>query len=56
MEWQIIIALLVIVPVILLPVVFVWHLNTGGIFTAFRQIKSRQSVQKKKMEIAIQAK
>jgi hypothetical protein len=34
MEWQIIAALVVAVPVILLPVAFVWFLNVGGIFGA----------------------
>ena len=31
MSWQIIIALIVIIPVILLPVAFVWFLNFGGL-------------------------
>jgi hypothetical protein len=39
MSWQVIVALVVAVPVILLPVVLVWFLNLRGvlgIFKAFR--------------------
>ena len=36
MEWEFILALVVMVPVILLPVAFVWYLNLGGILAAVR--------------------
>ena len=31
MEWATIIALLVAIPMVLFPVVFIWYLNIGGI-------------------------
>jgi len=31
MEWQVIAALVVMIPVISFPVLFVWYLNTEGI-------------------------
>ena len=31
MEWQLIVALIVAIPVILFPVAFVWYINIGGI-------------------------
>jgi CDP-diglyceride synthetase len=31
MEWQIIVAMVLAVPIILLPVAFVWYLDIGGI-------------------------
>ena len=37
MSWQVIVALVVAVPVVLLPVAFVWYLNAGGIFAALRE-------------------
>ena len=37
MEWELIVALVVMVPVILLPVAFVWYLNLGGILAAVRR-------------------
>lgn len=30
MEWQLIVALVVMIPVILVPVAFIWYLNLGG--------------------------
>ena len=40
MEWEFIVALVVMVPVILLPVAFVWYLNLGGILAAVRRARA----------------
>jgi hypothetical protein len=40
MEWQFIVALVVMVPLILLPVAFVWYLNLGGIVAAARRARA----------------
>ena len=37
MEWPIILAIIIAVPLILLPVVFVWYLNFGGALLAARK-------------------
>jgi hypothetical protein len=37
MEWQIILALVVVAPLILFPVVFIWYLNFGGLIAALRR-------------------
>ena len=37
MEWQLILALIIVVPIILVPVVLVWYLNIGGIYAAIRE-------------------
>ena len=47
MEWQIIVALAVIVPVILLPVVFVWFLNFGGIYAVIKRVRERRAIRGK---------
>ena len=39
MEWQIVVAMAVAVPVILFPAAFVWYLNIGGMVRAARQKK-----------------
>jgi len=47
MEWQVIVAmvlavpiiLLPVVPIILLPVALVWYLNIGGVVAAVRQAR-----------------
>ena len=45
--WQILVALVVAIPVILFPVAFVWYLNIGGIYTALREAKTRRAAHKK---------
>jgi len=42
MEWQIIVALVVMVPVILAPVALVWFLNIGGISAGLKRARSRR--------------
>lgn len=44
MQWQFIIALVLIVSVILAPVVFIWYLNLGGMYAWFKKVlRSRQT-------------
>jgi len=42
MEWQFIVALVVIIPVILFPVALVWYLNLSGVFVALRRRARRE--------------
>ena len=39
MQWELIVALVVAIPVILFPAAFVWYLNIGGIVQAVREAK-----------------
>lgn len=45
MDWQIIVALVVFIPLILLPVAFVWFLNLGGVYMARRAERKRRAVE-----------
>ena len=57
MEWQIIVALTLIIPVILLPVIFVWFLNIGGIYTVIRRVRERRAtLRKRKVEAEVEVK
>ena len=40
MQWELIVALVIAVPVILFPAAFVWYLNIGGIVQAAREAKA----------------
>jgi len=40
MQWEMIVALVVAIPVILFPAAFVWYLNIGGIVQAVREGKA----------------
>jgi len=48
MEWQIIVALIVAIPIILFPVAFVWYLNIGGIYAAIKKARERRTIREKK--------
>ena len=53
MDWEIIVALVVVIPVILIPVVFVWFLNIGGIYHAFQAARQgRKATQQRMVEVA----
>jgi hypothetical protein len=43
MEWQIVVALVVAIPIILFPVAFVWYLNVGGIYAAIKEARARRA-------------
>jgi len=43
MEWQFIIALVVMIPIVLVPVAFVWYLNLGGLYAAVRDVRRRRA-------------
>lgn len=40
MQWELIVALLVAIPIILFKVALVWYLNIGGIVHAVREAKT----------------
>ncbi len=50
MEWQVIVALVVMLPVILLPAAFVWYLNVGGMVTALKEARKRQPAREQARE------
>jgi len=50
MEWQIIVALLATIPIVLIPVVFVWYLNIGGIYAAIKEARARRIAHQRKTE------
>ena len=47
MEWQIMVALVIAIPVVLLPVALVWYLNIGGIYTAIKEARARRAAREK---------
>ena len=39
MEWQVILALVLAIPIILFPIALIWYLNVGGIYAAIKERK-----------------
>jgi Tfp pilus assembly protein PilO len=50
MEWQIIVALIIAIPIILFPVMFVWFINLSGIYAAVKEARARRAAEKKKFK------
>ena len=40
MQWELIVALAVTIPIILFPAAFVWYLTIGGIYHAVREART----------------
>ena len=46
MQWELIVALVLAIPVILFPVAYVWYLNIGGVVHAVREARQAKATQK----------
>ena len=42
MEWYIVLAIVLGVPIILFPVAFVWYLNVSGLYRVMRDRRQRE--------------
>jgi len=47
MQWELVLALVIAIPIILFPAAYVWYLNIGGIVAAVKDAKERQAVREK---------
>ena len=54
MEWQIILALVLAIPVILIPAAFAWYLNVSGIFTVIRETRKRRITREKRLRAVVE--
>ncbi len=51
-----IIALIVAIPLMLIPVVFVWYINIGGIMLALKEAREKKAVEEKGARVAVRTK
>ena len=42
MEWQLIVALAVAIPVVLFPAAFIWYANIGGMIQVAKEARARE--------------
>ena len=52
MQWELVIALAVAIPVILFPAAFVWYLNLGGIVQAVKRVRATREKKAARAETA----
>ncbi len=56
MQWELIIALVIAIPIILFPAAYVWYLNVGGIYTAIKEARARRVARQKKARAPVDIK
>ena len=56
MQWELVVALVIAIPVILFPVALVWYLNVGGVYGAVREAMGRRVAGEKAAEVEVEAK
>lgn len=53
MHWELVIALVIAVPIILFPAAYVWYLNIGGIYSSIKEAKARRIARENKVKEAV---
>jgi len=46
MEWPVVLALVLVIPIILFPAALVWYLNIGGIYAAIMKARERRAARR----------
>jgi hypothetical protein len=52
MQWEFVLALVIAIPIILFPAAFIWYLNAGGIYAAFKEARARRAAREKNARAA----
>ena len=47
MQWEFIVALLIVIPVIIFPLALIWYVNLHGFYTKSRLYKTRNTVKER---------
>ena len=47
MQWELVVALVVAIPIILFPAAYVWYLNIGGIYALIKEARARRAAREK---------
>jgi hypothetical protein len=42
MQWELIVALVIAIPVILFPAAYIWYVNMGGVFAAVKKAREKR--------------
>lgn len=50
MGWQTILALVLVIPVLMIPVALVWYVNFGGLYSAMKETREKKTPTKQAEE------
>ena len=48
MHWEVLVALIIAVPVLLFPAAYIWYLNIGGVFTSLKEARASKLAREEK--------
>lgn len=51
MQWQLMVALVLAIPILLFPVAYIWYINVGGIVAAIRERKARTAAEEQGVRV-----
>jgi len=53
MQWELIVALVIAIPIILFPVALIWYLNIGGIYAAIKEARAKRAAREKGARVEV---
>jgi len=56
MQWELVVALIIAIPIILFPAAYVWYLNIGGIYSAMKESQAKRVAREKKKKTPLDVK
>ena len=56
MQWELLVALVVAIPIILFPAAYIWYLNIGGVYAAIKEAWEKRAAREKDARVAVKAK
>ena len=56
MQWELIVALVVAIPIILFPAAFVWYMNLGGFYAAIKEARAKRVAHEKGAKVKVTTK
>ncbi len=54
MQWEFVVALVLGIPVILLPVALAWYLNIGGIYAAIQNARKKRAAREQGIRAVVE--
>ena len=52
MQWQVVLAIVIAAPVMLLPVAFVWYLTLSGMYAVAKEARQQKAARRAVKEVA----
>jgi hypothetical protein len=47
MQWELIVALVIAIPIILFPAAYIWYMNIGGIYALIKEVRAKRVAREK---------